>query len=248
MVAFSGSRVFPDDAAPAVGLLVRAALRQGLDLAVGCAVGADRAVVDAALAAFARPAAPPPARLHVFSAFGPAGLGAWRGSAVSSVQAADQVGARVAWWAGGDEQVDLKQRLACRSRAMVAALACRPDPVLVVFLANLPPPGARYGSGSWLTLRLALARGIRAFVVPVGAFAAACPAALPAPLPRGGAWVPAQLGTVTAYRWDPAAPARAGCVTPGEARAAGWRYRRLAPARPSAAMPPELARPPFWAE
>jgi hypothetical protein len=248
MVAFSGSRVFPDAAAPVVANLVRAALRQDLDLAVGCAVGADRAVIDAALAAFVRPAAPPAARLHVFSAFGPAGLGAWRGSAVSSVQAADQMGARVAWWAGGEEQIDLRQRLACRSRAMVAALACRPDPVLVVLLANLPPPGARYGSGSWLTLRLALARGIRAFAVPVGAFAAACPAALPAPLPRGGAWVPAQLGTVTAYHWDPAAPTPAGCITPGEARAAGWRYRRLAPARPSAAMPPELARPPFWAE
>lgn len=216
VVGFAGSRWLPDSARPIVGRLVRAALAADRGVAVGCAVGADAFALEAALAARAA------ARLSVFCAFGPGGVGAGPWSALSPVAAAAASGASVRWWAGGGEAVALRSRLSARSLALVSFLAARPGSSLVVFLASPRPRG-----GSWLTLRAAVRSGVRVVVFPVG-----FPAGRLASLGRG-AWVPCSLAGVSGgWRWEPEAAA-AAWLSPEAAAAAGWRVRRLPRGRAS---------------
>ena len=151
----------------------------GRQLAVGCCVGADAAVL----------AAVPAASLRVFAAFGPGGAGACPVSAVAAVEAAATAGAAVAWWAGGGAAVPLRARLAARSRAVVAAAVPTPGraPGLVAFLSS---PASR---GSLAACALAAASGFVVVAFPV-AFPAAC---LPATLGGvPGVWAPVGAGAL----------------------------------------------------
>ena len=222
-VGFAGSRSLPDEAESLVRRVVRGAAAAGRSLATGCAVGADafalRAAVDLRAAE----------QLTVFSAFGPYGFGAWRDSAIGPVLNAAKAGAKVRWFAGGPEAVDLRARLAARTFALVSFLACRPGSSLVVFLAK---PEAR--GGSWLAVRAAMGRGVRVVVYPVGFPASE----LPSP-GGGGQWAPVSLGGLPGgVMWRPGEQPEA--PTAAQAKAAGWRFRHLGRCRPSALWPPEL--------
>jgi hypothetical protein len=175
VVAVAGSRLLPPGGAQRVAGVARSLVAAGGSLVVGCAVGADAAVV----------AAVPPAALQVLAAFGPGGAGAWAGSAVSTVRAFAAAGGAVVWWAGGGPAVPLRARLAARTRAVVAEASAG----LVVFF------GSPMSRGAALATRCAVARGLPVLAFPLG-FA---PAQLP--LLGYGSWVPAGGSGVWAGAW-----------------------------------------------
>jgi hypothetical protein len=175
VVAVAGSRSLPPGGAPLVAGVTRSLVAAGASLVVGCAVGADAAVV----------AAVPPAALRVLAAFGPGGAGAWAGSAVSAVRAFAAAGGAVVWWAGGGPAVPLRARLAARTRAVVAEASAG----FVVFF------GSPMSRGAALATRCAVARGLPVLAFPLG-FA---PAQLP--LLGYGSWVPAGGSGVWAGAW-----------------------------------------------
>lgn len=163
---------------PIVGQVVRAVLASGQAVHVGCAVGADQQVIQAALGQ--------PSSLVVFAAFASSGAGAWSGSAVAAVQQAVQAVAAVSWLAGGGLQVPLIGRLMCRSKA-----ALRGCSASVFFLAS---PSSR---GS-----LAVAGHAVSVGQPVFAFCAVVPQS-----PRGclGSWQPSSFLGFSCWQWQPAA-------------------------------------------
>ena len=155
----------------------------GAGLAVGCASGADRLALSAALAL---PVVP---LLAVFAvASGPA----------SAPALASLPPGVVRWSAGGPSEsggfassVPFRARLACRSRALVAALPAGSP--LVVFFASAA------SVGSALAARAAAARGL-----PVFAFACGFPASS-LPALGAGSWAPEASGVLSgSWRWCPA--------------------------------------------
>jgi hypothetical protein len=167
-VALVGSRSLPAAGVALVARVVRALARAGRPLCVGCAVGADAAALSAAVAAGCAPS------VSVFAVGGSSGSGFCSLSALAGVRVAAAAGASVAWWSGGPASVPLAARLACRSRACVAAA---PGGV-VAFLSS--PASA----GSLAAVSLAAASGLSVCVFCLG-FS-------PSLLPQlGGSWVPA---------------------------------------------------------
>jgi len=117
---------------PIVGQVVRAVLASGQAIHVGCARGADHAVIQSALSVPQGHSS-----LFVFAAFGPGGAGAWSGSAVCSVFMAACAGASVRWLAGGSLAVPLVARLMRRSRAALHGCSAS-----AFFLASPGSPGS----------------------------------------------------------------------------------------------------------
>lgn len=180
VVAVAGSRSLPAAFAPLVRRVVRAVVRSGHSVAVGCCVGAD---------SFALSALPVGAGC-CFAAFGLGGVGACSLSAVEVVADHATNGGSVHWWAGGSAAVALPVRLAARTHAVIGAASVS----AVVFFAS---PAS---FGSLLACRLAVGRGLPVFAFP-------CCFAGSALLPIGaGAWV--SVGSVgvwaLAFRWVPA--------------------------------------------
>lgn len=180
VVAVAGSRSLPAAFAPLVRRVVRAVVRSGHSVAVGCCVGAD---------AFALSALPVGVGC-CFAAFGAGGLGACSLSAVAVVADHATKGGSVVWWAGGSASVALPVRLAARTGAVIGAASVS----AVVFFAS--PSSA----GSLLACRLAALRGLPVFAFPCG-FAGSY-----LPLIGAGAWVAVGEAGVwaLALRWVPA--------------------------------------------
>lgn len=114
---------------------------------IGCATGADQAAVLLGSG-----------RFRVFTAFASSGLGSFRGSAVSAVQAFASLGGSVSWLAGGPLSVPLVARLMARSLAALRGCSA------AVFFAP--------GVGSLKVARAALRAGIPVLVSCVGLSAA----------------------------------------------------------------------------
>lgn len=195
-VGFSGSRLVSPAAAAVVAAVADNVAAAGFPVLVGCASGVDSVCVSSVLAVSGTAT-----RLTIFCAFGPDGVGALgRASSLSGVAAAAASGASVTWWAGGPLSVPGRARLARRSLAFVRALASSGGRLLV--FPSSPPArpfgsGAwpSCGSGSWATACAAARLGVRVVAVPD--FAG------PLPLLGVGAWTPASLAGVTAWRWHP---------------------------------------------
>lgn len=183
VVVVAGSRSLSGSGSAFVSRVVRGLVASGCSLSVGCCVGVDAAVLSAA----------PVQALRVFAAFGPAGAGACRWSAVGPVCAFAAGGGSVAWWAGGGPGLPLAARLAARTRAVVAAASSG----VVVFFAS---PASR---GSALACRSAAGHGLPVLAFPLGFPGAALPVL------GAGAWSPAGGAGVWAgaWRWVPAQPA-----------------------------------------
>ena len=176
-IAIVGGRQVPPVVAAQVAQVAAALVGRGHTLVTGCATGADRAAVAAALAGHV-----PLASLQVLAAFGPQGQGACQVSAVTTVQAFATRGGLVSWWAGGGPGVPLRARLSGRAAQVVAAA----ESGLVAF---------QPGRGSWRACRLAAARGL-----PVVVFSQALESL------GAGQWVPCPGGGVwaAAWCWQPA--------------------------------------------
>lgn len=211
-VVLLGSRHLPAAGSAVMGRLVSGALGAGWSLSVGCASGADRAAVRAALRAGAAD------RLRVYAVGGPDGRGyAGRASAFAGVLAASMAGATVHWWSAGGLARPLRARLVGRSIAAVRSaveLGISGGAVVGVVASAPPHQFARphsggvwwsCGSGSWSALGAAALSGVRrVLVVPVGGLASAGAATLPQ-LPGGpGRWVPVEHGIFAgALEWSP---------------------------------------------
>jgi len=205
VVALVGSRSLSGALGARVGPVVRSLLGSGLSVAVGCSVGADQAVLSAALAWLSgRPAAAVFLLLRVFAVFGPGGAGAVAPvSSVPSVLAAVAAGASVVWSAGGPPSLPARVRLARRSACLVSAVASGCGlgggrGSLVCFLAS---PLSR---GSLLSCRLAAGFGLPVLVL--AAFAGPPPL-----LAAGGSWSPCSCCGLwsPSWRWVPAPPLQA---------------------------------------
>lgn len=165
---------------PLVGAVVRAVLASGSAVRVGCAVGADAAVVRAALGVPGGASS-----LVVFAAFSASLAGAWSGSAVAAVSGAARVGASVSWLAGGSLSLPLRARLIRRSRAALAGCSAA-----VFFLSSPSSPGSLAVAG------FAVAAG-----QPVFAF---CPSVPSAPRGCAGRWVSSSFLGFACWAWSPA--------------------------------------------
>lgn len=157
VVGFGGGRVLPPARLAALGRLAVCVARAGALVRVGCASGADWAVVRA-LGAVA------PARLVVFCAW-PAGSSS---AGARRARWAAARGARVVWCAGGPAPsvaAALARRSLALSRSGLSAFVAAPAPV---------------SRGTWLAVRAARAAG-----VPVsGAFRVRRSAGVSGPLLR----------------------------------------------------------------
>ena len=111
---------------------------------VGCATGADQAVILCC----------PPRSLRVFAAFSASGTGAFSGSAVKVVRTHSSLGGSVRWLAGGPLSVPLAARLITRSMAALAGCSA------AVFFQP--------GVGSLKVARRALVAGIPVLVATAG--------------------------------------------------------------------------------
>ena len=172
---FGGSRtVQPQTAEHAtIAAVTHAAIESGCQINVGCAIGADALVIRCF-----RPSSF--SLLRIFAAFDPSGAGGWSGSAVRLVQRAAQVGASVAWLAGGALSVPIVARLMARSVAGLKGASA------AVFFFP--------GHGSLKVARQAIRQNIPVFVF----------GAQPAPM-QGGAFVPAQFLGLSCWQFQPSA-------------------------------------------
>jgi len=182
IVAVAGSRSLSADQAGQVSEAASSLLESGHRVAVGCCVGADEAVIRAALANAGA------SSLNVMCAFGPGGVGACPVSAVSAAETARAAGARVSWWAGGGASVPLRARLARRTHAVAASA---PGGLFVCF-------GSPESAGSLLACRAAISAGRPVLALPLGFGASALP------LPGVGEWQAAGISACpAAVRWVP---------------------------------------------
>jgi hypothetical protein len=177
--AIGGPRLLDAAGVRLVEALTLALLEADCRLAVGCATGADAAVLQAAEQAGRA------ARLAVYSAFGPvpactgaaAALapGTCRWSAPAAVALAERAGARVHPWAGGGREVPPAARLARRTKAVAEAATAG---ALVLL-----HPRSR---GALLLAAESARRGLPVLALPVGCQVDALPPAAP-----GGSWATA---------------------------------------------------------
>ena len=200
VVAMAGTRHLDIAGAVLVSGVVADLIGAGASLVVGCAVGADAAV----LSAIGRDLR---GRVTAYAAFGPvspsweapqgrySAPGACAVSALSCVAAHARAGGSVVWWAGGGPHVPVKARLSHRTRAVVAsATGCA-----VLFFG----PGRSIGTG--LAGRTAAARGLPVFAFDLGSSVAGPPSL------GAGAWVRVCGSGWWAYAWH-WVPAQAGCA------------------------------------
>ena len=137
VVGFGGARALPPARLAALGSLAASVARAGALVRVGCASGADWAVVRAVVAVA-------PSRLVVFCAFGAAS------SSFGAVRArwASARGASVVWSAGGSAPsvgAALARRSLALSRSGLSAFVAAPGP---------------RSRGTWLAVRAARSAGV----------------------------------------------------------------------------------------
>lgn len=177
-IHFGGSRSLSQNHFSFVSQVVQASLSAGASVHVGCAVGADQAVVHSALSV--------PSSLFVFAQFSQSGQGSFSGSAVQSVLSAQSAGASVSFLAGGPLSIPLRARLLRRS---VAAL--RGCSFAVFFLAH----PAR--SGSLNVAAQAVSAHIPVFVFPLSF------SGQPAPLrAQAGVWLSSSFSGFPCLQWS----------------------------------------------
>ena len=175
-VLVGGSRALRSTFAPLVCSFVRALLRSGGRLAVGCACGADDFALGAGIAE-------DPQSVSLFAIGDQNGFFFWDGSApFALLRLAFRSGAHVSWLAGGDHKIPLQARLIRRSTAAIHA-----SNQAVFFLAD------RRSAGSLAVARRAASDGRPVFVV-------CCGFDKPPPPLRGrsGSWSPASLAGIPA--------------------------------------------------
>jgi hypothetical protein len=211
----AGSRDLPGT--PEIAAVVSDLVSSGSRLVTGCATGADAQAIRAALAL----GSPGVAALSILAVHGPvsppwsaprySAPGAWSGSALADVAAAQLAGVPVAWWAGGGPDLPLRARLARRSLAAVQLAAAGGfGSGLVAWPSRLPACPFRAGawpscgSGTWASCAAAARSGLPVVVFPVGELAGLSLSAWPE-LAAGGDWWPLKSGVLAgAAQWSPA--------------------------------------------
>lgn len=157
-IYFGGSRNL-NSKLSIVGLVVQTVQASGQVVHVGCCIGADQAVIEAAV----------PSSLVVFAAFAQGGQGAWSGSAKQVVRQAGQAGAVVRYLAGGPVEIPLEARLIKRSKAALVgcsaavffepgqgslAVAAHAIQSMPVFAFGAQPQRIPGQAGQWAAVKL----------------------------------------------------------------------------------------------
>jgi len=185
MIGFTG----PRDLNPCYEQLVKDVLQAvyHYDVAVGCASGLDKMVVDNYSSLFT---------MEFFAVFGPNGDGAAKSSNIDGIQQMEKIGHQIHWWAGGKGD-NLNKRLSNRSLAMVTAVANSAGKKGIIGFPNKAPTDEfrKYGkwyschSGTWGTIATGVSIGLPVVVFKCGEFD------LPK-LPVDGDWVESHNGGV----------------------------------------------------
>jgi hypothetical protein len=177
-IHFGGSRSLSASYFPLVAEVVSVPMQLGCYVNVGCAVGADEAVIEAALGC-------DPSRLSVFAQFSAFGEGSFSGSAYVPVVAAKKEGAQVSFLSGGPLSLPLKARLMRRSK--VALSGCAGS----VFFLSKP-----FSPGSLKVAAEAVKKNQIVYVIPCG-FSGA-----PAPLRSvSGSWCESHFFGFPGFQW-----------------------------------------------
>jgi len=176
-IHFGGSRTLHQNQFSKVAQVVQASMAAGAAVHVGCAAGADSAVIQAALS--------DPAKLFVFAQFSESGKGSFSGSAVQQVLKAQAADAQVTFLAGGPLSVPFRGRLMRRSIAALAGCS-----FAVFFLAH------PYSAGSLAVAAAAATKNIPVYVFPQGF------SGQPVPLRSlPGAWRPSTFAGFPCLEW-----------------------------------------------
>ena len=176
-IHFGGSRALTQKHFSQVSQVVNATLATSAGIHVGCAVGADQFIIQAASAC--------PGQLHIFAQFSQIGSGSFAGSALASVFTAHQSGIPVSYLAGGPLSIPLRARLLRRSIAALRGCA-----LSVFFLSN--PASA----GSLNTAAQAATMGMPVYVFPLG-----FPGNPQALRHLPGAWQPSSFAGFPCLQW-----------------------------------------------
>jgi len=181
--AVVGSRALPPCGGQSITRACDSLIRAGGTLVVGCAAGADAAVLSAGLKGdYVK-------SVKCFAAFDFDGFGACKVSAVGIVKEFEAAGGAVTWLAGGKLAVPIRARLAMRAKVVVseATAGC------VGFLSS--PDSV----GTTRALELAVKRGLKVVVFPLEFD----PSLLPSL--GAGCWLPCKSGGVwsSAWVWSP---------------------------------------------
>ena len=175
-----------------VSSVVAAWVASGGSVSVGCAVGADAAVVSSFLSS---PLGLLSLRVFCVGGPGPSGSlsGFWSGSAVSVLSSLWCLfPSALRWWAGGPVSVPLRGRLLRRSAAALVGASCA-----CFFLSSPSSPG------SLRVAALAASRGLPVFVFACGF--SGCPAPLAGccgSLANQGRWVSSSFCGFPCLAWS----------------------------------------------
>lgn len=176
-IHFGGSRKLAPSYFSEVAGVVSSSIQHGCAVHVGCAAGADAAVIKAALC--------DPLRLFLFAQFSSSGSGSFSGSAVQPVLFAQASGASVQFLAGGPLSFPLKARLIRRSLAALSGCSA------AVFFLSHPR-----SSGSLNVAAAAVKNNIPVYAFPFGFVG------MPAPLRSlPGGWQPSLFFDFPCFRW-----------------------------------------------
>jgi hypothetical protein len=153
VVAVVGSRSLPSGGVALVSHVSCALSRTGHTLAVGCAHGADAAVLNCVIQNKISASS-----VQCFSAFGQDRSGSCGVSAVAMVSAFSGLGGSVSWWAGGGSSVPVRGRLAVRARAVVSSASVS----VVAFFSSAS------SIGTFKACQFGASRGLSVVAFPLG--------------------------------------------------------------------------------
>ena len=183
VVAVVGSRSLPSGGVALVSRVACALSRTGHTLAVGCAFGADAAVLNCVIQDQI-----PVSSVQCFSAFGQDRSGSCAVSAVAMVSSFAALGGSVSWWAGGGALVPVRGRLVVRARAVVSSASVS----VVAFFSSVS------SVGTFKACQYGASRGLSVVAFPLGFSGSSLP------LLGSGSWIPVGGSGVfsSAFKWE----------------------------------------------
>lgn len=147
-IAMGGSRIITKQEKQQIHEVVKVLLEKNMQICVGCAIGADQAIIESVMSMGMEKS------LKIFAAFGIDGKGGWEGSAINTVIKAFGKGASVEWYDEKQLNISLKARLAIRTKNYISEA----NKGMIVFLSS------EKSKGSIGAIKIALRKELKTIV------------------------------------------------------------------------------------